>query len=147
MKRVLTIWLTLAIAVGMCFTFPSAGSAGDVFIIAHKSVPVSSITKGEIKKIFIGKMTRWPDDKKINFVTMDPGETHNKFLQNYIKRTPAQYNRYWKKQVFTGKGRKPKSFKTDKGVARYVASTEGAIGYVSDKNVANEVKVLSISAN
>lgn len=147
MNRSLTIWLITTLAVGLCIAFPSAGSAGDVLLIANKDVPVSSLSGNDIKSVFLGKKTRWENEQKIHFVISDIDDVHHKFLQTYIKRTPAQYSRYWKKLVFTGKGRKPKSFKTDQGVVGYVARTSGAIGYVSADAVTEDVKVLGVMAN
>lgn len=145
MNRRLTIGLIMAVIIGMYFTYPSA-SVGDVLIIANKNLPGTSISKEDIKDIFIGKKTNW-ENEKITFVTLEEGETHKQFLQNYVKRTPAQYSRFWKKQIFTGKGRKPRSFKTEEGLIDYVAGTDGAIGYISTESVTGKVKVMSINAN
>lgn len=147
MNRRLTIWLIAAVVVGMGMALPNVRAAGDILIIANKDVSASSLSRTDVKTIFLGKKTRWEDERKINFVISEVEETHHKFLHSFIKRTPSQYSRYWKKLVFTGKGRKPKSIKTDKGVASYVANTSGAIGYISTETVTSDVKVLSITAN
>jgi ABC-type phosphate transport system substrate-binding protein len=147
MNRRLTIWLIAAVFVGLCASLPSVGAAGDVLVIANKDVPLSSLSQNDVKAIFLGKKTRWENEQKINFVLSEVDTTHQDFIQTFIRRTPSQYSRYWKKLVFTGKGRKPKSIKTDQGVVSYVASTSGAIGYISTEAVSSDVKVLSITAN
>lgn len=147
MNRGLTIGLIMAVVFGICISFPSAGSAGDVLIITNKSVPASSISKVDIKKIFTGKKTRWENDQKINFIIQQGGSTHEQFLRTYVQRTPAQYSRYWKKQVFTGKGRRPTTVSTDEAVIEYVAGTEGAIGYISTESATSKVNIISIKAN
>lgn len=144
MNRSLTIRLFIAVVIGMLFTFPSAGSAGDVLIITNKNMPETSISREDVKDIFIGKKTNWANDEAITFVILEDGQTHQLFLQNYVKRTPAQYSRFWKKQIFTGKGRKPKSFKTEEALIDYVADTDGAIGYISTESASSKVKVMSI---
>lgn len=145
MNRSLTIGWIIAAVVGMCFVFPSAGSTGDVLIIANKDVPENSVSMNEIKNIFTGKKTRWSNNEKINFVLTGSDETHRQFLQTYIRRTPQQFSRYWKKQVFTGKGRKPRGFNAEEDVIEYVAGTPGAIGYISTDSISNKVKVLGIN--
>ncbi len=134
----------MAVVIGMLFTFPSAGFADNVLIITNKNVSETTISKDDVKSIFIGEKTDWSNGEKITFVTLDEGKTHELFLGNYVKRTPAQYSRFWKKQIFTGKGRKPKSFKTEEGVVDFVAETDGAIGYISTESASNKVKVMTI---
>jgi ABC-type phosphate transport system substrate-binding protein len=137
--------LVTAFIVGIFLLFPCTGGAEDVVIITNKSVSADSLNKEEVKNIFIGKKTRWDDNEKINFVTLPKSdETHRVFLKKFVKRTPAQYSRHWKKQIFTGKGKKPKSFQTEKGLLEYVASTKGAIGYISTGVITDDIKVLSV---
>lgn len=145
MNRNLTAGLIIAAIAGLLFSFPSSGSAGDVLIISNKSVSADSLTSDDVKKIFVGKKTRWDDNKKINFVILENDGIYRDFLREYVKRTPEQYRRFWKKQVFTGKGRRPVSFKVEKDMIEYVANTSGAIGYVSTTAPTDGVKVLSIN--
>ncbi len=42
-----------------------------------------------------------------------------------------QFERTWRKKVFTGTGSMPKAVKTEKSLIEKVARTGGAIGYVS----------------
>ncbi|MFZ5568838.1 MAG: substrate-binding domain-containing protein [Thermodesulfobacteriota bacterium] len=137
----------MAVIIGIYFTYPSA-SVGEVLIIANSNLPGDSISREDIKDIFIGNKTTWQNEQ-ITFVIQDEGETHKEFLQNYVKRTPAQYSRFWKKQIFTGKGRKPRTFKNEEGLIEYVAGTDGAIGYISTDSVGKtgNVKVMKINGN
>jgi len=137
--------LVTAFIVGIFLIFPSTGGADDVVIITNKSVATDTLKEEEVKNIFIGKMTSWDGNQKINFVTLPKSdETHREFLKRFVKRTPAQYSRHWKKQIFTGKGKKPKSFQTEKGLLEYVAKTSGAIGYISTAQITDQIKVLKI---
>jgi ABC-type phosphate transport system substrate-binding protein len=136
--------LTTIFIVGIFFLFPRMGEADDVVIITNKSVPIDTLKKEDIKNIFIGKMTRWNDNEKINFVTLPKSKIHEGFLKKFVKKTPEQYSRHWKKQIFTGKGNKPRSFKTEESLIDYVASTKGAIGYVSPELINDKIKVLTV---
>jgi ABC-type phosphate transport system substrate-binding protein len=137
--------LVTAFIVGIFLLFPCTGGADDVVIITNKSVSADTLKEEDVKNIFIGKMTSWNDNQKINFATLPNGdEIHRAFLKKFIKRTPEQYLRYWKKQIFTGKSRLPRSFQTEKGLLEYVASTKGAIGYVSTGQITDDIKVLTI---
>jgi hypothetical protein len=46
--------------------------------------------------------------------------------------------------VFSGKGKKPKSFKTSKELLDYVANTEGAVGYIDKDTVVVNVNTVSV---
>jgi ABC-type phosphate transport system substrate-binding protein len=121
-----------------CFAFP------DVLIIANPDTPVSSLKKKEIKDIFTGKMTRWNSSGKIIIATLKDSELHREFLRQYVKKTPSQFKNYWRRKVFTGEGRLPKIFKTEAGLIDFVASTKGAVGYISS-TTRKPVKIIEIS--
>jgi ABC-type phosphate transport system substrate-binding protein len=145
------IGLVTTFIVGIFLLFPCSVGADDgqnIIIITNKSVPADSLKQEDVKNIFIGKMTSWSNNEKINFATLPNGdEIHRAFLKKFVKRTPMQYSRYWKKQIFTGKGKTPKSFETEKDLLEYVATTKGAIGYITTGQISdgiNDVKVLTI---
>jgi hypothetical protein len=88
-------------------------------IIGHKDV-ADSLKKEDIKRIFLGRKTRWVNDEKILFVVFA--------------------------EVFTGKGRMPKAFKTSDEIIKYVSSTEGAISFTMSQDVPDDdsVKIIVI---
>ena len=99
----------LLLFVGFFISNICYGDQYNVVLIAHKSVP-NSISKESIKQIFLGKKTRWDGDTKIVFAVSSDKNTCIPFLKEYVGKTYSQYRNYWKKQVFTGKGRMPMSF-------------------------------------
>ena len=136
------IGLVTTFIVGIFLLFPGTGGAEDIVIITNKSVTADTLKEEDVKNIFIGKMTSWSDNQKINFATLpNDDELHKAFLKKFVKRTPAQYARFWKKQIFTGKGKTPKSFQTEQDMVDFVASTKGAIGYVSTSQITDAIKV------
>jgi ABC-type phosphate transport system substrate-binding protein len=122
----------------------STTSFADVLIIANKNVSEDSISKEEVKNIFLGKTVKWLDKSSISFVILK-NDVHKDFLKEYIKRSSSQYGNYWKKMVFTGKGSKPKAFETEKDLVRYVAETKGAIGYINKGTEMMNVKTINVN--
>jgi ABC-type phosphate transport system substrate-binding protein len=114
-------------------------------IIGHKNV-ADSLKKNEVKQIFLGRKTRWENDEKILFVVLAEEPAYTTFLKEYVGKTIFQYKNYWKKQVFTGKGRMPKLFKNGTKLIDYVSSTEGAISFamVHDVTADDRVKIITI---
>ncbi|MFH2044541.1 MAG: hypothetical protein ABIK92_05295 [Pseudomonadota bacterium] len=132
--------------IGLVLLVPVAGavSAGDVQIIANKNVSLSYISSNMLKDIFLGKKNTWDNGSSINFVTLDSGQSHIDFLKDYLQKSDAQFNNYWKKQVFTGQGQMPKAFSSDKAMIDFVAGTNGAIGYVSSTADTGSVKTITV---
>ena len=114
-------------------------------LIGHKDV-ADSLKKEDIKQIFLGRKTRWANDEKVLFVVFAEKDTYTTFLKEYVGKTVFQYKNYWKKQVFTGKGRMPKAFKTSEEVIKYVSSTEGSISFTMSQDVPDDdsVKIIAI---
>ncbi len=100
-------------------------------VIVNAEVKEAKLTKGDVANIFLGKKSTYSDKSKIVIVTLKEGAAHTGFLKTYLGKTPAQFKNYWKKLVFTGKAKQPKSFKTEKELVEYVGKTKGAIGYIS----------------
>lgn len=123
---------------------PALSFADDAVVIANKNVPSSTLSSDDIKQIFLGNKTSWDNGDKIVFVVQDRTDTADAFLKAYIRKSASQYDNYWKKQVFTGKGKAPKSFSSDQELAEFVANTPGAIGYVSSGANANDTKTISV---
>ncbi len=131
--------------VGMAFTFPSVASAEDVVIIANNNTPTSSFTIDEIKHIFLAKKTQFKNGQKINFATLQKGQTHDAFLRKYLQKSSSQFKRYFRTLVFTGKGKSPKAFDSEEDLVSYVASTNGAIGYVLSRTDTGSVTVINLN--
>ncbi len=139
------IWMALltsfTVILAITVNDASAADTKNVTVITHPSVSDKSISKSDLKKIYLGTKIKWGNKKKIHFVTLKSGDGHKSLLKAYINKTPSQFKNYWKKRVFTGKGKMPKSFKSDKEMIAYVAKTPGAIGYISTASAADAKKV------
>ena len=135
------IFMFLLCALG-CFLWTPV--CAQVLIIANKSVPQESIDKKDVQKIFLGKMVKWPDNSSIYFGTCKT-DAHQEFLKLYLHRSSSQFRNYWRKMVFTGKGRKPKAFQSDEELVRFVSETKGAIGYVSAEAELKNVKTIGVN--
>jgi len=116
----------------------------DIIIIVNKKLPVDTLSVDEIKNIFQRKKTTWDDGEKITVALLEAGNTHQSFVRYYIHKTPAQYHRYWKKLIFSGRGVPPLTFRSETSLMSHVALTKGAIGYISSKIKPAGVKVIRV---
>lgn len=123
---------------------PALSLADGVILVANEDVPVSSLTEYDVKQIFLGNKTTWEDGPKIVFAIQDETDAGKVFLKTYVRKSESQYKNYWKKRVFTGKGKKPASFSSDDEVIDFVTQTSGAVGYVTSGAATGDAKPLSI---
>ena len=114
--------------------------AGPV-IIVNNSVS-DSVDASTAQKIYLGKKSKWDNGASITAVTLSGGGVHDAFLDQYIKKTSAQFDTYWKQMIFSGKGVPPKSFASEKELIDFVSQTAGAIGYVDSTTPMENVKVI-----
>ena len=148
-KRRQVFSLILALVAGIALMTPRKADtsevASDVRIIANATVPVSQISKEDIKEIFLGRKVRWKDGQQIVVVTSKQHEVHKQFVIQYTDMTPFQFMSWWRKLLFTGKGLLPLSFKTEKELTEYIANNSGAIGYLSVRPQSDRIKVIQVA--
>jgi len=113
-------------------------------LIANKEVSTNSLETRTLKRIYLGLHTRWSDNQKIVPVMLDGGETHEAFVKEMLNKTVSKFVIYWKQALFSGRGVPPKSFSNEKELIKFVASTPGAMGYISGNTVPVNVKILSL---
>ena len=109
-----------------------AAEAGDYKIVAHPSVPVSSLSRAAVSSYFLKKADRWPDGTPIVPVDQAPSSPlRASFTREIHDKSAEMISAYWQKQVFSGRAAPPSAKASDAEVLAYVRSTPGAIGYVS----------------
>lgn len=118
--------------------------AADVKVIANTSVGVSSITAADVKGIFLATKTSLEDGSHVEPVLEKGGAAHESFVKEYLGKTEAALETYYRSLVFTGKGSMPKVVANDAEAVAHVAKTKGAVGYVSSGASTAGVKVLDV---
>lgn len=119
--------------------FPAIAVAADFTVIANRSVPVNSLTKEDIKAIYLGKKSKWDDGSPIKFYLIRSPKSQKSFLEAHVGKTPDQYESYWLQNVFTGKGAMPEMLENSEEMIQAVKKTGGSIGFVSGE--ANDVNI------
>ncbi len=117
----------------------------EVVIISNKNFYADTLSKKEIKQIFLGKKKSFGIGKNIYLVLFNEKQIHSEFLKKMIGRSPDQFRNYWRMMLFTGHGILPRRFKSVEKLIDHIASTEGAIGYVNAEAVTQNVKVITIN--
>lgn len=139
----LVILAVVPSAPGLTLPAPQAGEDSLPIVIANPSLPVEVLDRETLLHIYEGKISR-VEGTAIVLTTHRSEAIHAAFVETYLGRTPQQVRNYWRKMVFSGRGRLPRSFATEAEVVRFVADTRGAIGYIARSTPHDGVKVVGI---
>jgi TonB family protein len=119
--------------------------AGDVKLIANRSIGVDSLTAVELREVFLQERKSLSDGSRVEPVLAKQGAAHEIFLRRYLGKSDDALRNYYRTMVFTGTGAMPKTLPSDREIVSYVAKTPGAIGYVGSETPTEGVKILMIS--
>lgn len=122
---------------------PASAEGHNVKVVASPGFPVDTLTRNEIKEIFLGKK-KHIDGQSINFIIFKSEFSQRSFLRNYLSKTIDQYNLFWKRQVFTGRGTPPKIFVSSDEVISYVKNSSNTISFVTQETPHDAVKLITV---
>jgi len=115
-------------------------------IVVNRSNTVEDISSRELRSIFLGERSHWPNGRRITLVMRDPGEPERKtILRDVCGMTEDQLKTHVLRGLFTGEILvSPKILSTPSGVRRFIFNVPGAIGYLRISDVDASVKVVTI---
>lgn len=117
----------------------------DTVLIAHPAVATDEISLNTGRLMFSMQLGQWVDGTPVRvFVLPDDSPIHRAFTKYTLILYPRQLRRVWDRQLYSGTGRAPEIVADETEMRRKVATTEGAIGYLSSEKINDTVKVLSI---
>jgi hypothetical protein len=122
---------TLLLLAAALWTASVAARAADVKIIANASVKAAAVSVEEIRGVFLVTKTSLSDGSHVEPVLLKGGAAHEAFVKQYLGKTDAGLENYYRSLVFTGRGLMPTTLASDQVVIEYVTKTKGAVGYVS----------------
>lgn len=122
-------------------TLPVSASA-QVLIIANKSVNAKSIDKNTLVNLYTLQSNELGSQKiKLFFLTTE-NET-NKIFLGALSKTMPELKKIWLRAKLTGNGFAPDFVSTDEEMLEKISKTPGSIGFILQKEVSDQVKVLT----
>ncbi|HYU45047.1 MAG TPA: hypothetical protein VEK84_02585 [Terriglobales bacterium] len=152
-------WLIIGVAaswlLGVSYRPARAGAPGpnepnpsrpSLAIIVNASNPVDSLSLEELRKVFLGERSHWPNGRRITLVMMEPGQAERQTLiREVCQMTETGFRQHFLHGLFTGEVFvSPKTLASPVGVRKFVFNVPGAIGYVRANDVDSSVKVLRV---
>ena len=143
MKKLIKLF-SLSLVISSLYLVAPIANAG-VAVITHPGVKEIGLSKNKLAQIYLGKIKNYSNGRSIKAVDLPKSSAaHKKFYKSVVKKSPAAVKRHWSKLKFTGKGKPPKELSNPRDVVKWVASNEGAIGYIDGKYLNKSVKVVLI---
>jgi ABC-type phosphate transport system substrate-binding protein len=147
MRKVLT-----ALVMGALLAAPGSRAAEDTpfVVIVRGDHAANSIKRQELVNFFLKKTSRWSDGRMVVPVDQTASApARNAFTRSVLSAAGlgqlSAVQNFWLQQVYSGRSTPPEVKASDAEVVAFVASTPGAIGYVSAAPAAGGVKVLTVT--
>jgi ABC-type phosphate transport system substrate-binding protein len=142
------IWRLILFVCWLCSLPPEIAIAGTVEpyeVITHPGVVEKSLSRSALRAIFGMRLHAWPDGVAIKvFVMPDDAPLHAVFSKEKLNVFPYQLRTAWDRLVFSGTGQAPETVTSQEEMLAKVASTPGAIGYLTKSRMDGRVNVLQI---
>src|ERR1700721_1837457 len=126
----LCAWVTLSVV--PCFAHHMA-------VVVDKDNKTENVTSAQLAKIFKGDVKKWPDGKNVELVLHGASPDEITTLEHLNKMTEADV-----KSLLASHKDSIRTVASDAEVINAVASTPGAIGFVSERSITDRVHVIRV---
>lgn len=141
-----TIFSTLKMALlAFLVAYGSAQEARAAELIVNTDNPIRSITKKQLKDLYMLRRSSWDDGEVAVIVALpDQHQTHKTFAKRVLGVFPYKIRRVWDKAIFAGLSRAPIIVESEEELISVVAKTKGAIGYTNSEIKNDNVHTLKV---
>jgi ABC-type phosphate transport system substrate-binding protein len=138
MTKLSVLLVVLALAV--------PASAEGFKLIVNADQKTGKLSKDEVSRIFLKKVTRWDDGAEIRVVQPKVDSVVRHSFDPTIHKLPsAAVRAYWAQMVFSGRDVPPVEKSNDEAIVDFVKQNPGAIGVVSEgASLGSGVKVIEV---
>jgi len=86
--------LVLALVVLAASVWPA--EAQPVAVVAHRDVPASNLSLRQLRSIFMGTKSRWPDGALVQVIVRTPGTREREvMLDRLVRMNEGRFRQYW----------------------------------------------------
>ncbi len=139
MKTRVILFLLTLLGASVCHS-----SHAQIVIIVNQNAKPASVSTGDLRDIFQGNVSAFPDGSHVTPVLLKQGSVSDDFLSLYVGKSDTAFRANWRSLLFSGQGVMPRTLDSEVAVVEYVARTPGAIGYISRSTPHEGVKVLAV---
>ena len=146
----------LIVMVGLCssqglraseFSPPNRSRAGEsLAIVVNLNNPLENLSTDELRKLFLGRKTHWPNGRRIAVAMLDYQYPEcRSALRQIYRMNETAYKEYFMKATFRGDVFvAPKTVSSPELMRKFVFNAPGGIGYLRISDLDDTVKVVKI---
>lgn len=132
----------LRILLLLCLLAPGWARAGDLVVVAAARGGIDRLSRDEVINIYMGRYRVLPNGVSARPIDHPGGAERALFYRKLVGKELPDINAYWARLVFSGKTTPPAVPNRASEVADWVASREGAIGYLERDRLDSRLKVV-----
>lgn len=138
----------LLMLTGVATTSPAesfgAGELGPFAVVVSKSLPIESISFGELKRLYMGNPVMAGSVSLVPLTYPKQSAERQNFDETVLGMSADEVGRYWIDRKIRGQSGPPKSIDSGAVVIKVVTKVDGAIGFVKAGSVGKDVKILRV---
>jgi len=118
-----------------------------VSFLVSPANPVRNISSGDLRRIFLGEISRWSNGHRIVLFVGGPDTPAEQiFLDRLIRMSDIDYSQWWLGAVFRGRvANAPRVVSGAEAMSRKVAVTPDAIGFIITPSAPLEAGVVALT--
>jgi ABC-type phosphate transport system substrate-binding protein len=118
-------------------------------IVVNRANPVNNLSFSELRKVFLGRRSHWPNGRRIAVAMLNYGQPEREtVLKDIYEMDENGFRNYFLRGMFRGEVFvSPKTLASPTIVKKFVFNAPGAIGYLRANEVDTSVKVLRIDGH
>ncbi len=121
-----------------------------LFVVVPESQSIAGLSLGDLRRIYIGDMTRWPDGRRIVPVMLRPRSPQSElFLDRVLRMSPIDFAQQWIGAVFRGRvSAPPVVVATRDEAVRFVEAHAESVAVIGEgHDVLTTVRILPIEGS
>ncbi len=117
-----------------------AGSPDVLVVVVSSRAGSSSLSREEIRNIYTGKTTFWPNNTPVRAYNRPAGSpAGRKFFRSLLGMSSGAFREHWNELQLSGGGIAPATVTSAESILARVAGASGAIGYVLESELPADV--------
>jgi phosphate transport system substrate-binding protein len=147
MKAKVITFLWAALVVGFT-NIPAVSAQNDVAVVVNSNNSTSSVTMGELRKLFSGEKRSWPGGASVKILVRTAGTNERIALLKLLAMSESEYKQYWTTQIYKGEATsEPVTLPSNGMQKEALAVYPGAIALVDAAEVKPGMKVLKVDGH
>lgn len=147
MKAKFPVFLLAGLVIGLT-NIPIAVAQNDVAVVVNPNNSASSVSVGELRKLFNGEKRSWPGGASVKLLVRTAGTHERTALLHLLGMSESEYKQYWTSQIYKGEATSEPIALPSNGMQKEALSVyPGAIALVDAAEVKPGMKVLKVDGH